>query len=125
LRRLQRLCAQPFVPAADLLRARVAWRCVSDDRLPLIGAVPDEAAAAGQRCERVSRMPRRPGLYVFSALGSRGIGWAALGAQVVASLITGAPVPLEARLLDAVDPARFFVRRATRVARPPSEAQTG
>jgi tRNA 5-methylaminomethyl-2-thiouridine biosynthesis bifunctional protein len=47
---------------------------------------------------------------VFTALGSRGIGWSALGAQVLASLISGAPAPLEADLLDAVDPGRFTSR---------------
>ena len=26
------------------LQGRVGWRCMADDRLPLVGAVPDEAA---------------------------------------------------------------------------------
>ena len=59
-------------------------------------------------------MPRLPGLYVFTALGSRGIGWAALGGQVLAALVSGAPVPLERSLVDAIDPARFALRTARR-----------
>jgi tRNA 5-methylaminomethyl-2-thiouridine biosynthesis bifunctional protein len=51
---------------------------------------------------------------VFTALGSRGITWSALGAQVLASSITGAPQPLEASLLDAIDPARFVARAVRR-----------
>ena len=55
-------------------------------------------------------VPRLPGLYVFTALGSRGVTWSGLGGRVLASLITGAPSPLEASLLDAIDPARFVSR---------------
>ena len=49
-----------------------------------------------------------------AALGSRGISWAALGAQVLAAQISGAPVPLESSLVDALDPARFALRAARR-----------
>jgi tRNA 5-methylaminomethyl-2-thiouridine biosynthesis bifunctional protein len=114
LRRLQRLSPQPFLPDVESLRARIGWRCACDDGLPLIGAAPDEAAASGRRFERLTELPRLPGLYVFRALGSRGIAWAALGAQVLAALIGGAPPPLEARLLQAIDPARFALRRSRR-----------
>jgi len=62
-------------------------------------------------------VPRVPGLFVFTALGSRGITWSALGARLLASLITGAPAPLEASLIDAVDPARFVSRRSRRATR--------
>lgn len=114
LQRLARLCPQPL-PSPAQLQGRVAWRCVADDRLPLIGAVPDEAVAAPGH-ERLDQLPRRPGLYLFSGLGSRGIAWCELGAQVLAARITGAPMPLEASLADALDPGRF-VLRATRSVR--------
>jgi tRNA 5-methylaminomethyl-2-thiouridine biosynthesis bifunctional protein len=55
-------------------------------------------------------------LFVFTALGSRGITWSALGAQVLAAAVTGAPSPLEASLLDSIDPARFVSRSARRAA---------
>jgi tRNA 5-methylaminomethyl-2-thiouridine biosynthesis bifunctional protein len=55
-----------------------------------------------------------PGLFVFTALGSRGITWSALGGQVVAAAISGAPAPLEASLLDAIAPARFITRQVRR-----------
>jgi len=55
---------------------------------------------------------RDGGVYVFSGLGSRGIAWAALGGQLLAAWITGAPSPLEADLRDALDPARFARRIA-------------
>lgn len=96
--------------AADpsTLTGRTAWRSTTPDRLPLIGAVPELDGLRGT--DRPNRIERIPGLYVFAGLGSRGITWAPLGAQVLSALISGAPVPLEASLLDAVDPARFALR---------------
>jgi len=101
-------------PAA--MQGRTAWRWSAIDRLPLIGAVPDVDADAS-RLDQPRFVPRVPGLFVFTALGSRGITWSALGARLLASLITGAPAPLEASLIDAVDPARFVSRRARRATR--------
>lgn len=104
------------VPIAALA-GRAALRWSSDDRLPLVGAVPDlEAARSALRREQPRFVPRCPGLFMFCALGSRGIVSSTLGAQVLAAWIAGAPVPLEAGLLDAIDPARFVsrgVRRGT------------
>jgi len=40
--------------------------------------------------------------------------WAALGGQIIAALVSGAPSPVGARLLDAIDPARFAVRERQR-----------
>jgi len=56
---------------------------------------------------------------VLSGLGSRGIAGSALGARVLAAAIAGAPMPLEADLLDAVDPARFASRAFRRAGSPP------
>jgi tRNA 5-methylaminomethyl-2-thiouridine biosynthesis bifunctional protein len=93
------------------LQGRTSWRWVSPDRLPVIGAVPEALAEeSALRLDQPRFVPRQNGLFVFTALGSRGIGWSALGAQVLASLISGAPCPLEADLLDAIDPARFVSR---------------
>lgn len=102
------------LPPAELA-GRTAWRCSAVDRLPLIGAVPDPDAV-GARLDQPRFVPRLAGLYVFTALGSRGITWCALGAQVLAAAVTGAPAPIEASLLDAIDPARFVSRRARRAA---------
>ena len=94
---------------------RVGWRAVTPDRLPLIGALCNlEALRDATRADHPRFVPRRRdasgGLYVFSGLGSRGIAWAALGAQVLASWVSGAPCPVEADLRDALDPARYALR---------------
>ncbi|HEX6708045.1 MAG TPA: bifunctional tRNA (5-methylaminomethyl-2-thiouridine)(34)-methyltransferase MnmD/FAD-dependent 5-carboxymethylaminomethyl-2-thiouridine(34) oxidoreductase MnmC [Albitalea sp.] len=114
LDQLQRLLGRSLALSPGELSGRTAWRVSSDDRLPLIGALPDVHAARLSRCDQARLVPRIPGLFAFTALGSRGITWCALGAQVLASAVSGAPSPLESSLLDAVDPARFVVRDARR-----------
>jgi tRNA 5-methylaminomethyl-2-thiouridine biosynthesis bifunctional protein len=111
LRRLHAL--SPLAPALAIgeLQGRVAWRCVAADRLPMIGAVPDPRALPGGRLQH---LPRLPGLHVLTALGSRGIASAVLGGQVLAAQISGAAMPLEVKLLDAIDPGRFAMRAARR-----------
>lgn len=81
------------------LGGRVGWRFQADDRLPLAGPVPRES-----------------GLFLCTALGSRGITWAPLLGAVLASCITGDPAPLPVSLLRALDPVRFERRRARRTA---------
>ena len=92
------------------LAGRVAWRLSTPDRLPLLGGLPITTAIGSDGQDQPRFIARQPGLAVCTALGSRGITWAALCAQVLAAQVTGAPVPLEASLLDAIDPARFAVR---------------
>jgi tRNA 5-methylaminomethyl-2-thiouridine biosynthesis bifunctional protein len=109
LARYARLAGLAEVPAAPLA-GRVAWRLVAPDRLPLIGGL----AAPGARADQLRLLPRRAGLVVCTSFASRGITWAALAGRLVAALALGTPRPLEADLLDAVDPARFALRRARR-----------
>jgi len=105
--------AVQFLDAAGL-QGYVGVRTVSHNRLPLIGPVADEAAAAQQsealRGAHLRDLPRRPGLYAALAYASRGLTWAALGAELLASQIEGEPLPLESDLVDALDPARLLLR---------------
>ena len=113
LAQLTRLTGQPAQIDVSQLEGRVAWRCVVPDRLPIVGAVPaldPRAQARAARHDQVRNAAREPGLFVFTALGSRGITWSALCAEVLAAAISSAPLQLEASLLDAIDPARFAVR---------------
>lgn len=93
---------------------RVAFRCVTSDRMPMIGQFADEAAAR-RDARRLSGawpldLPRMPGLYGAFAFGSRGLIWASLAAELVAAQIEGEPWPIERDLAEAVDPARFLLR---------------
>ncbi len=127
LRQAARLGATPEWPESAALPAplqgRTAWRATTPDRLPLVGALPWSQArlASGQaarRLDQVRLIPRqrgeRGGLYTLTGLGSRGITWSCLAAELLAHWVTGAPCPVEADLRDALDPARFLVRQVTR-----------
>ncbi len=113
LRRIEHLNQQrtgrPITINPHQLGGRVGWRCSTPDRLPVLGPVPiANAHCAGTQPRHVSR---EPGLYVFTALGSRGITLAPLLGEVLASWITGAPMPIEASLVDAIDAGRFIAQR--------------
>jgi tRNA 5-methylaminomethyl-2-thiouridine biosynthesis bifunctional protein len=114
LRILARLtgCMSP----ADLtpLGGRVAWRSSTRDRLPVVGPVPAEPSLLDKlrRQDQPRFIHRAPGLFVLTALGSRGISSAPLAARIIAGMIVGAPLPVDSQLLDAVDAARFMARAA-------------
>jgi tRNA 5-methylaminomethyl-2-thiouridine biosynthesis bifunctional protein len=123
LQRLQRLTGQ--VPPSDTaaVSGRAAWRLHTDDRLPIAGPLPLPLPLPlanlpqQQRSDQVRLAPREQGLFVLTALGARGLTLAPLLAQLVAAQACGAPWPLEQPLVDALDPARWWVRRARRAAR--------
>ena len=83
----------------DLLKKGefVGVRCVAGDRLPIIGA-----------------LTQRPGIFLATALGSRGVLWSALAAKLITAQLLGDDFALLARLGFAADlvaalaPARFF-----------------
>lgn len=122
LERVARLLAgqKPAVDATGLA-GRVGWRAVAHDRLPLAGRVHD-ARAFGDSTTRhmpaLAELPRRPGLTCLAALGSRGMAWAGIGAALVTAQLCGDPWPVERGLADAVDPARFALRRLRRAPNP-------
>jgi len=98
------------------LHGYVGVRTVTHNRLPLIGAMPDAAQVlamvqeGGLRGAHLRDLPRMPGLYTALAYASRGLTWATLGAELIASQVEGEPLPLESDLADAIDPARLLLR---------------
>lgn len=88
LARLERLfpdAMAPMHPAS--LQGRVSFRTATPDRLPVIGEVD--------------------GVHLFTGLGARGLVWHALGAELLASQISGDPTPLESDLVRALRAQRF------------------
>jgi tRNA 5-methylaminomethyl-2-thiouridine biosynthesis bifunctional protein len=63
-------------------------RCASADRRPLLGEI-------------------ETGLWVSTAMGSRGLTFAALCAELLAARLHGEPLPLEKRLAQALDIQRL------------------
>ncbi|MES2015259.1 MAG: FAD-dependent 5-carboxymethylaminomethyl-2-thiouridine(34) oxidoreductase MnmC [Pseudomonadota bacterium] len=94
------------------LAGRVGFRCVATDRLPLVGALPEPDGAA--RSERLREVARQPGLYGLLGYASRGLIWAPLAAELLACQLDAEPLPLEAELAAALDPARFLLRARRR-----------
>ena len=114
LERIARMLPSSIVDSGQQYEGRVAFRCVTSDRMPMIGQLADEAAARAD-ANRLSGawpldLPRATGLYGAFAFGSRGLVWSALGAELIASQIEGEPWPIERELAEALDPARFLLR---------------
>ncbi len=99
----------------DNTDGRVGFRCVAVDRLPLVGAVADIAAARANATAlsgaQPADLPRLPGLYAAIAYGSRGLVWSGIAAELLACQLEGDVLPLESDLVDAVDPGRFVMKR--------------
>jgi tRNA 5-methylaminomethyl-2-thiouridine biosynthesis bifunctional protein len=72
-------------------------RCVSHDRLPLVGAVQATPDAS---------------LWISAAMGARGLSLAALCAELLAASIHGEPLPVPARLAKLLDAQRLQRQRA-------------
>ena len=87
------LLAPSFAPAAA--RGWGSTRCVSADRLPLVGPLEDGA---------------QPTLWLSAAMGSRGLSFAMLCAELLAARLAAEPWPVEASL------ARFLHARRKAVA---------
>jgi len=66
------------------------FRATVPDRLPIYGASAVE------------------GLYTATGLGSRGLLWAPLGAELLACQLEGEPLPLPRDLAGAISPRRFL-----------------
>ncbi|WP_429065991.1 bifunctional tRNA (5-methylaminomethyl-2-thiouridine)(34)-methyltransferase MnmD/FAD-dependent 5-carboxymethylaminomethyl-2-thiouridine(34) oxidoreductase MnmC [Aeromonas bestiarum] len=97
--------------------ARVGVRCASRDHLPVVGPIArltnlaDHYAQLQRDQQNAAPLPLHPGLYVLGALGSRGLCSAPLCGELLASEICGDPLPLSADLLEALHPARYWVRK--------------
>ncbi|HEY3432950.1 MAG TPA: bifunctional tRNA (5-methylaminomethyl-2-thiouridine)(34)-methyltransferase MnmD/FAD-dependent 5-carboxymethylaminomethyl-2-thiouridine(34) oxidoreductase MnmC [Rhodocyclaceae bacterium] len=97
----------------EQMQGRVGFRTATLDRLPLVGPVPDQASFLADPLRREAQLPevpRHPGLHCLVGLGSRGMVWAPLAAELLAAQLCGEPLPLERDLADALDPARFLLR---------------
>ena len=119
LARLARLLAVPLALPPAPVAGRMAARAVARDRLPVMGQLVDRAALDAQAILRagagLAHLPRLPGVYAAAAYGSRGLTWAALGAELLLAQVEGTPLPLADELARAVDPGRFALRAVRRL----------
>ncbi|KPC50552.1 bifunctional tRNA (5-methylaminomethyl-2-thiouridine)(34)-methyltransferase MnmD/FAD-dependent 5-carboxymethylaminomethyl-2-thiouridine(34) oxidoreductase MnmC [Amantichitinum ursilacus] len=110
LQSLQELFPQAALPgAAALGSTRLCPRPTSPDRMPLVGALPLPLAQQ-TKAHQLPQVQRWPGVYGLLGLGSRGLTFSLLCAELLASQLNAEPLPVETALADAVDPARFMLR---------------
>lgn len=108
--------------AEQPLHGRVALRCSSADYLPLVGPAPDlpkfidtyAKLRDDARWAFDARPPLLPGLFVNTGHGSKGLISCPISAQLIAALISGSPLPLEAELAQILHPARFTIKNLIR-----------
>jgi tRNA 5-methylaminomethyl-2-thiouridine biosynthesis bifunctional protein len=93
---------------------RKSVRSATLDRMPHIGRVLDPDAPLTPSMSRLPQMPRASRTWVLGGLGSRGLTFAPLGAEVIAAQMRGQDPAVPERLLDAADPVRFALRRHQR-----------
>ena len=84
--------------AVEVTGAWYGQRAVFPDRLPMLGAMP------GQTMTGDAPLPR---IFLNLGYGSRGLLYAALGAQWLADRLSGLPEPLPDTLAQLFSPARF------------------
>lgn len=78
---------------AGPVRTWAAVRCAAPDRLPIAGPLDTQAL---------------PGLWLSTAMGARGLTLALLCAELLAARLHGEPLPLEARLAQALGSERLI-----------------
>ena len=119
----ERDCALPTIDSGDhqhnLNQLQTLLPALAEQLKPQFesGAVQ---AWAGVRCATPSRLPAlgplstppMPALWLCSGLGSRGLTFAALCAELLAARLHGEPLPVEQRLADALLPQRVAAASA-------------
>lgn len=104
------------------LEALVGFRCTTPDYFPIVGPMPDAANFANrfQHLRKNSKACQdicgvfHPNLYCLTGLGSRGLAYAPLIADALASSISGEALPFSHSLWLHLHPARFLIRNLIR-----------
>lgn len=100
----------PAFTSGQSAGSRACYRPNSLDRLPLAGALPDPQSIRGA-IHQLHQIPRLNSAYCLLGLGSRGLSWALIAAETLACQLHHDPAPIETDLQQAIDPARFILRK--------------
>ena len=97
------------------LHGRAALRCTTPDYLPMAGPLLNaelvtERYSPGSRLS-ADHLPWLDGLYVNTGHGSKGMLTAPLCGEIIAAMLEGEPLPVDAGLARALDPNRFALRQ--------------
>ncbi|TPE54740.1 bifunctional tRNA (5-methylaminomethyl-2-thiouridine)(34)-methyltransferase MnmD/FAD-dependent 5-carboxymethylaminomethyl-2-thiouridine(34) oxidoreductase MnmC [Maribrevibacterium harenarium] len=110
--------------APENLTGRVGFRCTVADYAPIVGPVSNPQVLLESYAPLRQNAKWQPtellnngileGLYVNVGHGSRGLVSAPLSAEYLASVISGAPSPLESAVAESIHPNRFAIRQLKR-----------
>ncbi|MDA0782552.1 MAG: FAD-dependent 5-carboxymethylaminomethyl-2-thiouridine(34) oxidoreductase MnmC [Rickettsiales bacterium] len=101
-----------------IVGAKTALRSTSPDRRPMIGAVADRESFLKDYADLKHGKVNKnypdgayyKGLYVSTGFGSRGITGCPIAGEIIACMINNEPLPVDKKIIDAVNPARFIIR---------------
>lgn len=100
--------------------AKQGVRAALRDRVPMIGVVPNFTAQKQQYANLYNQLRRKQAvenaqsftnLYMINGLASRGLTTAPLLGEMLASLISGEPVPMSEEILHVLAPNRTWIRK--------------
>ena len=100
------------------LVGRVGFRCTTPDYLPIVGPLPntdaflsDYAILRKDKTIPVQQTGRYlSGLYTSIGMGSKGLAYAPLCGELLASIICNEPLPVSRELSQSLNPSRFLIR---------------
>ncbi|MFM2479583.1 bifunctional tRNA (5-methylaminomethyl-2-thiouridine)(34)-methyltransferase MnmD/FAD-dependent 5-carboxymethylaminomethyl-2-thiouridine(34) oxidoreductase MnmC [Celerinatantimonas sp. MCCC 1A17872] len=106
----------------DDSQGRAAVRATVRDHLPLMGPVPNidmltheyPQLNTQKSREAAPQLPLIENVYTISGLGARGVTSAPLLGELLACELSAETMPVSQKILDALHPARFWVRRLLR-----------
>jgi tRNA 5-methylaminomethyl-2-thiouridine biosynthesis bifunctional protein len=102
----------------DISSNKARLRCMSQDHLPLVGAVPDISnhiqtyphLAKDKNWKYSQAAPCIDNLYVLLGLGARGLCSAPLAADILTADLCNTPYPVDNHVLFNLSPNRFIIR---------------
>jgi len=114
-----RTCSRLQISEEQPLSGRASVRATTSDRMPVVGAVPDQDfyrchyadLSKGKSADNYSDALYHKGLYINTGHGSRGLTSCFLSAEIISALISNTAVPVEAEALARLHPGRFLIKR--------------
>jgi tRNA 5-methylaminomethyl-2-thiouridine biosynthesis bifunctional protein len=102
----------------DISSSKARLRCMSQDHLPLVGAVPNISEhiqayphlGKDKNWKYDQAAPCIDNLYVLLGLGARGLCSAPLAADILTAELCNTPYPIDNQMLFNLSPNRFIIR---------------
>jgi tRNA 5-methylaminomethyl-2-thiouridine biosynthesis bifunctional protein len=102
----------------DISTSKARLRCMSQDHLPLVGAMPiiDEHVTQYPHLAKDKNWPYKApapcidNLYIMTGFGARGLCSAPLAADILVADICNTPYPIDNKMLFNLSPNRFIIR---------------